>query len=63
VTKVGEWIKVVTDDTLSAWVVLVGNCAVLELTGFVGCQFESSLALETFADVGRTVRCTIFGNA
>ena len=55
VTKVVEWVKIVTDDALGAWVVLVGNCTVLELAGFIGCQLESSLAFETCANVGRTV--------
>lgn len=63
VAQVGELVEEVAGDALDAWVVLVGECAVLELAGFVGGQFESPLAVEACAHVGRAVGCAVFGYA
>jgi hypothetical protein len=63
VAQVGELIEEVACDALDAWVVLVGECTVLELAGFVWGQVESSLAFEAYAYVCWAVRCTVFGNA
>lgn len=60
VAQVGELVEEVAGDALDAWVVLVGECAVLELAGFVGGQFESPLAVEACAHVGRAVGCAVF---
>ena len=61
--QVGELVEKVAGDALHAWVVLVGECAVLELAGFVGGQFKSSLAVETCAHVSWAVGCAVFRNA
>ncbi len=58
--QVGELVEKVAGDALHAWVVLVGECAVLELAGFVGGQFKSSLAVETCAHVSWAVGCAVF---
>ena len=61
--QIDERFEVVAGDALGAWVVLVGECAVLELAGLIGGQLESSLALEACANVCGAVGCAVFGYA
>ncbi len=63
VAQVGELVEKVAGYALDARVVLVGKRAVLELTGFVGGQFESSLAVEACAHISWAVGCAVFRNA